>query len=122
MKGNCVVQAVGSAMEHLHETVEDEFGGVLAYASETTQKYLHPNNLSIMSEVDIRAKHLVQATTLEFVFPEKDVADFEPVEWLSNSTYMPYFNAFMTGLDLNTTFSFAGECIGNSVGFVDKTV
>lgn len=35
---------------------------------------------------------------------------------------MPYLTAYLTGLDLNTSFPSAGECIGNSFGFIDKTV
>lgn len=33
---------------------------------------------------------------------------------------MPYFDAFLIGFDLNSTFSYAGECIGHSVGLIDK--
>lgn len=35
---------------------------------------------------------------------------------------MPYLTAYLTGLDLNTTFPASGECIGNTFGFIDKTV
>ena len=85
------------------------------YASEITNKYLYPNNRTLFDNADIGVKHLVKATTLEFIFPEYPPEDFEAKEWLSNSTYMPYFNAFLVGFDLNSTFPMAGECIGHSI-------
>lgn len=48
--------------------------------------------------------------------------DFEPVEWFSNSSYNLYTEQFLTGLDLNGTFLYAGNCIGHTLGFVDDTV
>lgn len=112
---------MGSTFQHIHETVEDEFGSIIMYASETTNKYLYPNGRSLLGNADIGAKRIVKATTLAWIFPENEKEDYEPNEWLTNSTYMPYVNAYMTGLDLNSSFSFAGECIGHSIGFFDKT-
>lgn len=122
VKGSCFVQAVGTALQQIHETVEDDFGRVIMYASETTSNLMFPNGRSWMDNADIGAKRMVQATTLKFIFPEKDPNEYEPIEWLSNSTYMPYINAYLTGLDLNSSFSYAGECIGHSFGLVDKVV
>lgn len=101
----------------------DDFGEIVMYAQDfnhDVDEYLYPNNRSLLAEGDYRMKHLVKATSLEFIFPELPIEDYEAVEWLSNSTYMPYFDSFLRGLDLNSSFSFAGECIGKSVGLVDK--
>lgn len=67
-------------------------------------------------------KRLVQAETSEAIFPEYPPEEFIPVEWFSNSTYAPYKDAFLIGLDLNASFPYAGECIGHSWFFVDKSV
>jgi hypothetical protein len=111
-------------MSSIHETVINDFGEVIMYATDIkteVDKVFHPNNRTIIDDTNIKVKHLVQATTLEFIFPELPVEEYEPVEWLSNSTYMPYFNAYLIGLDLNSSFSYAGECIGKSLGLIDKT-
>ena len=48
--------------------------------------------------------------------------EFEPLEWFSNSTYEPYKEQFLIGLDLNSTFNMSGECIGKTFKFVDEIV
>jgi hypothetical protein len=45
---------------------------------------------------------------------------FEPVEWFSNSTYEPYKEQFLIGLDLNSTFNWSGECVGKIFRLVDQ--
>jgi len=110
-------------ISEIKKDLKTEVRSVVKSLESFEHKYLPPmTNSSIMAQADLAIKRRVQQSSSMAVFPEYPNEDFEPSEWFSNSTYNPYKEAFLIGLSLNTSFPYAGECIGHTFNFVDKTV
>ena len=87
-----------------------------------------PEKLYYITEQQLETTDFQQATTFTenllkgetpFVSQQRDIEDFEPKEWFTNTSNYDYFYEFLQGLALIDQFDTSEDCIYKIIDFND---